>query len=85
MVPNISYNENGSFNDKMISNFSNLSINEFICNMIENYLRCLKQNAENNDKKADILKVAQLIFLAGMTTIPITVGILLLYIPKLNP
>jgi hypothetical protein len=83
MVPKIFYNDDGSFNESKINAFSTLSFDDFVFTMVKNYLKCIKQNGKNNDKKAVILRNAQWIFLGGMTTIPITVGILLFNIPKI--
>ena len=85
MVPKIFLNKDGSRNDSKITEFSSLSNEDFSYNMIRNYLMCVKQNGENNDKKASVLKVAHWVFTVGMVTIPITVGILLFNIPKVSP
>ena len=49
------------------------------------YLYSIKKNGENNNSKAKLLRNAQWIFGIGMTTIPITVGILLFHIPNAKP
>lgn len=66
--------------DKLLSNEED----DYLNNRIINHLLYIKRNVENNKIK-DVYLFAQWIFAIGITTIPITVGILLFYIPNMNP
>jgi hypothetical protein len=58
---------------------------EYLNHRIFLHIACIKKNGKNNDGKAKLLRIAQWIFGIGMTTIPVTVGILLFNLPKVNP
>jgi hypothetical protein len=69
-------------NEDNLNKIYELSHEEYLDELISNYLRCISINQGNNLKKAKCLNIAQWIFLAGLTTIPIIMGILLLNLPN---
>ena len=75
------------FNDEVIEEYRDglgetkaESIQIFKESIIENYLRCNKQNAIQNYNKAKKIKIAQWLFFAGAITIPLIMGFVLPYL-----
>lgn len=76
-----------SFNDKVIEEYRDglgktdtESTQIFKESIIENYLRCNRQNGLQNKSKAIIIKTAQWLFFAGAITIPFIMGFALFYL-----
>jgi hypothetical protein len=75
--------DDGTFNEKAIEEYRDEpNVDVFKDTIIETYLRCIKDNGLTNKGKAIKVKIAQWLFFAGVITIPIAIGILLLNFPK---
>jgi hypothetical protein len=79
------FNDDGTFNEEAIEEYRDADIGVFKDTLIETYLRCIKHNDLTNKGKAVKVKVAQWLFFAGVITIPIAIGILLLNFPQTIP
>lgn len=78
------FNKDNEADMTEINNLVSKDEDEYLNNRILNHLYYIKKNGENNVSKAKLLKRALWVFAMGMTTIPITVGILLFNLPNVQ-
>ena len=76
------FNDDGTFNEEAIEEYRDADIDVFEDTIIETYLTCIKHNDLVNNGKAVKVRIAQWLFFAGVVTIPIAIGILLLNFPQ---
>jgi hypothetical protein len=81
------FTKEGMFNEGAIKQYSEgmgkdkpESEKIFKDSIIENYLRCIKQNAIQNKNKAIKIKITQWFFFAGTIAIPFIIGFVLPYL-----
>jgi len=75
---------NGVLRNPLIEQYKAAGENTFYDTIIETYLRCIKENAEKNEKKARKLITSQYFFIAGVLTIPILAATILLTHPSMR-
>jgi hypothetical protein len=75
---------NNQLSNAIIGQFEAADVAEFYVTMINAYLNGIKMNSEKNDEKASRLKLSQYFFIAGVLTIPIIAGIILIAQPPIR-
>ena len=66
----IFHSDTTGFDTEELNIWKSLDNDEFHDNMIESYLNALKENDQNNFRKANKVKISQILFILGILTIP---------------
>ncbi len=78
------YDDTNKINVNAIKEYTDSEPDKFNELLIEEYLSCNKFNYEINQKKANYIKIGQLIFTISLVLVPILIIILFSFPPQLN-